>query len=399
MRNGGSAMGSALVVDVDGTLAPIKSDGESYAELEPIWPMVARLRDWQDQGFRIVLTTSRSMRTYAGNLGMINRHTAPGLVEWLERWNIPCDEIYFGKPWPGPHGFYIDDRTLRPDEFLRMTPPPHHGAIPSGPASREVKNEVDTDRLNIVITMAGRGSRFRDAGYDMPKWRIEVEGKTLFDWSLDSLEAFFSPRTQVIFVTLKEDEADTFIAERCAARKIDRYRIVPLPQLTDGQATSALQARATWWPEAPLAIYNIDTHVRPGAMRPEQISGAGWIPCFAAVGDHWSFVKVEQDGAATEVREKVRISPNATLGLYWFQSARLYEQIYRDYFAAAAPNALPERYIAPLYNLMIARGLRVTISNVPGNSIVPLGTPAEVEKFRTAFGRPETEPQYNSIQM
>jgi capsule biosynthesis phosphatase len=389
MREDGSATASALIVDVDGTLAPIKGEGESYADLEPIWPMVAKLRDWRDQGYRIVLTTSRSMRTYGGNLGMINRHTAPALIDWINHWNIPCDEIYFGKPWPGPQGFYIDDRTLRPDEFMRMVPPPAPRDIPVGPTSGEVENEVATDRLNIVITMAGRGSRFRDAGYDTPKWRIEVEGKTLFDWSLDSLEAFLSSRTQLIFVTLKEDQADAFIAERCAARKIERYSIVPLPELTDGQATSALQARAAWWPEAPLAIYNIDTHVRPRAMRPEQIQGAGWIPCFTAADDHWSFVRLGPDGSAAEVKEKVRISPNATLGLYWFRSARLYEQIYRDFFSSSAPDAPPERYIAPLYNLMIERGLRVTISDVPPASIVPLGTPAEVETFRIACVGPK----------
>jgi len=48
-------------------------------------------------------------------------HTAPVLFEWLKKWAIPCDEIHFAKPWPGESGFYVDDRTVRPDEFLQHT--------------------------------------------------------------------------------------------------------------------------------------------------------------------------------------------------------------------------------------------------------------------------------------
>ena len=62
------------------------------------------------------------MRTYGGNIGKINAHTAPELVEWLKKWDIPFDEIIYGKPWAGKHGVYVDDRTVRPDEFLRYSP-------------------------------------------------------------------------------------------------------------------------------------------------------------------------------------------------------------------------------------------------------------------------------------
>ena len=61
------------------------------------------------------------MRTYDGNVGEINKHTAPKLIAWLERWNIPFDELHFGKPWAGRDGFYIDDRAVRPDEFLKLS--------------------------------------------------------------------------------------------------------------------------------------------------------------------------------------------------------------------------------------------------------------------------------------
>lgn len=112
---------NTLIVDIDGTLCPIKPSGESYENLAPHEAMVERLRNYQKKGYTILLYTSRNMRTHRNNVGRINKHTAPILLSWLEKWSIPYDEILFGKPWPGKKGFYIDDRTVRPNEFLNMT--------------------------------------------------------------------------------------------------------------------------------------------------------------------------------------------------------------------------------------------------------------------------------------
>ncbi len=110
-----------LVVDIDGTLCPIKKPEEHYADLEPYQEMVDKLREYQARGYTILLYTARNMKTHKNNLGKINMHTAPLLLKWIEKWNIPCDEILFGKPWPQKKGFYIDDRAVRPDEFLSMS--------------------------------------------------------------------------------------------------------------------------------------------------------------------------------------------------------------------------------------------------------------------------------------
>lgn len=110
-----------LVVDIDGTLCDIKTAGQTYAELVPRADMVSKLREYQQRGYRILLYTSRNMKTHNHNLGLINKHTAPVLLAWLEQWDIPYDEILFGKPWPRSKGFYIDDRAIRPDEFLKLS--------------------------------------------------------------------------------------------------------------------------------------------------------------------------------------------------------------------------------------------------------------------------------------
>ncbi|MCR4806974.1 MAG: capsular biosynthesis protein [Lachnospiraceae bacterium] len=110
--------GLTFIFDIDGTLCPIKGPDEKYEDMIPYRDMVDRIKEYKDQGARIILFTSRNMNTYKGNIGMINANTAKVILKWLEKWDIPYDEIIYGKPWPGPNGFYVDDRTVRPDEFL-----------------------------------------------------------------------------------------------------------------------------------------------------------------------------------------------------------------------------------------------------------------------------------------
>lgn len=95
----------SFVFDIDGTLCPIKKKEENYEDLIPFSDMVNRLKYYKENGARIVLYTSRNMNSYNGNLGLINKYTAKALLEWLEKWEIPYDEIVYGKVWPGHKGF------------------------------------------------------------------------------------------------------------------------------------------------------------------------------------------------------------------------------------------------------------------------------------------------------
>lgn len=111
----------SFIFDVDGTLCPLKKSDEKYEDLVPFDKIVEKIRKYKEQGARIVLFTSRNMNSYNGNIGLINKNTAGILMRWLEKWDIPYDEIIYGKPWPGKYGFYVDDRTVRPDEFMNCS--------------------------------------------------------------------------------------------------------------------------------------------------------------------------------------------------------------------------------------------------------------------------------------
>jgi capsule biosynthesis phosphatase len=105
-----------LIVDIDNTLSiTINSD---YENSKPIISVISKLREYQKLGFTIVLFSSRNMRTFESNIGKINIHTLPKLISWLNKHEVPFDELLVGKPWCGHDGFYIDDRAVRPSEFV-----------------------------------------------------------------------------------------------------------------------------------------------------------------------------------------------------------------------------------------------------------------------------------------
>jgi len=106
-----------LVVDLDGTLT-FEMPNTPYENVRPRQVEIARLREYADQGFRIAIHTARNMRTFGNSVGRINAVTAPIIVEWLKRHEVPFDELYVGKPWCGDGGFYIDDKAIRPSEFV-----------------------------------------------------------------------------------------------------------------------------------------------------------------------------------------------------------------------------------------------------------------------------------------
>ena len=110
---------SSIVIDLDQTIC--YSESGDYMNALPNNEVIAKLREMKNLGFSIVIYTARNMRTFAGNLGKINVHTLPTIIKWLDKYNVPYDEIMVGKPWPGPQGFYVDDKAIRPNEFINLS--------------------------------------------------------------------------------------------------------------------------------------------------------------------------------------------------------------------------------------------------------------------------------------
>lgn len=113
-----------LVVDLDNTICFSNTDPEArkrndtyelYYDPEPNLPLIYKLRLAKKQGYTIVISTSRRMMTHAGDLHKIRADVEAYTTAWLDRYDVPYDELIFGKPFGV---YYIDDKSLRPDEFL-----------------------------------------------------------------------------------------------------------------------------------------------------------------------------------------------------------------------------------------------------------------------------------------
>lgn len=105
-----------IVIDVDNTLT--MGDNKDYSKVSPNMAVIKKLAEYKEAGFQVVLATARNMRTHENSLGKIVAKTVPILAAWCEQHGIEYDELWVGKPWCGTEGFYVDDRAIRPDEFV-----------------------------------------------------------------------------------------------------------------------------------------------------------------------------------------------------------------------------------------------------------------------------------------
>lgn len=239
------------------------------------------------------------------------------------------------------------------------------------------------NKMDVVITMGGLGARFRKMGYTVPKYMIEAKGKTLFEWSMISLEGYTKSTEQYIFIAMKDkkEDVETFINCQCEKLGIKNYQVILLDYLTDGQATTASLAEKYWHPDNALLIYNIDTYVETGEMNSAELKGDGFIPCFQAEGNHWSFVRLDAAGKVVEIKEKKRISDYCTLGAYYFKSCQLYKDLYDEYYSKTQELVNGEKYVAPLYDYLLSKGGEIYISDIKPEKVHVLGTPEELQSF------------------
>lgn len=236
--------------------------------------------------------------------------------------------------------------------------------------------------MTVLITMAGLGTRFSRAGYTLPKYKIFARGRTLFDWSMLSLSHFFDD--QFVFATLTNSDQD-WLLERAGALGIRNVAFSSREQLSRGQAETAYDALPLVPSNEPLWIYNIDTYVADGMHPSDSNACDGCIHVFHNIDPGMSFVRYNQAGEVAEIAEKRVISDWATVGMYGFASAKLFGEIYLDAYERAALSEVGgERYIAPLYQLMLARGARLVAPKLKNADVQILGTPEQVLVFDEA---------------
>jgi dTDP-glucose pyrophosphorylase len=234
--------------------------------------------------------------------------------------------------------------------------------------------------MNVVIPMSGRGSRFSQAGYSLPKPLIDVNGEPMIKVVVDNI----GMKAHYIFLVLKEHDDQYGVTEKlhCMCGK-NPTTVILVDQVTEGAACTVLLARDEINNKKPLLIANSDQWVDwspshfKSYMRREKADGG--ILTFLSDDPKWSFAKVEYlTNRITEVAEKKVISNVATVGVYYFGKG--------SDFVSAAESMIAknirvnnEFYVCPVYNEMIAAGKKVL--NYPIVNMKGLGTPADLEAF------------------
>tara|TARA_Y100000589_G_scaffold218356_1_gene205979 strand:- start:4530 stop:4907 length:378 start_codon:yes stop_codon:yes gene_type:complete len=107
-----------IIIDLDDTIC--KTNNGDYENSIPKKEVIEKIKEYKNLGFQIVIYTSRNMRTYKDNVDLIKANTLPLIIRWLKKFEVPYDQIIVGKPWPSYGGFYVDDKAIRPDEFVNL---------------------------------------------------------------------------------------------------------------------------------------------------------------------------------------------------------------------------------------------------------------------------------------
>jgi NDP-sugar pyrophosphorylase family protein len=230
--------------------------------------------------------------------------------------------------------------------------------------------------LELIMPMAGRGSRFERAGQVVPKPLIPLLGRPFFVWAIEAVTAAM-PDTAITCVVLA-DHVERFGIDRHIRGAFPAARVVAIPEVTRGALDTALFGIAAIGRSTPLLINDCDHafgfSALPAAVRAMREKMTDAILCtFEAVSPNYSYARFGTDGTLVETAEKRVISHRAIAGAYGFASADIFTRAAEAYRRNCPYD---ETFISGVYNELVREGRRVT--GYPLDYHVPFGTPAEL---------------------
>jgi len=232
-------------------------------------------------------------------------------------------------------------------------------------------------KLNVLIPMAGAGSRFSQAGYTFPKPLIEVHGKPMIQVVVENLNI----EANYIFIVQK-DHYEKYNLKYLLNLIAPNCKIVQVEGLTEGAACTTLLAKEFIDNDAPLVMANSDQFVEWNsnecmyAFNADAIDGG--ILTFKATHPKWSYAKIGDDGFVSEVAEKKPISDNATVGVYFWKKGSDYVK-YAEQMIANNIRTNNEFYVCPVFNEAIGDGKKVRVKQI--EKMWGIGTPEDLNYF------------------
>ena len=239
--------------------------------------------------------------------------------------------------------------------------------------------------LNIVIPMAGRGSRFANAGYDRPKPLLDLGGRPMIEWVIENVKP--NSLHRFIFICLAEHLKEYPEVAETLRGLCPNCEIVEIDSVTEGAACTVLLAKELINNEDPLMIANSDQYVDCDIDSYLDSMGEsdGLIMTFEANDPKWSYCRLDENGEVCEVVEKEVVSNLATVGIYNFRRGCDFVEA-AELMIEQDLRVNGEFYVAPAYNLMIQKGAKVRTHSIGKRGkqcMFGLGTPVDFEYFKT----------------
>ena len=232
-------------------------------------------------------------------------------------------------------------------------------------------------KMNVLIPMAGAGSRFEQAGYTFPKPLIDVNGKPMIQRVVENLNM----DARHIFIVQKE-HYEQYSLKHTLNLIAPNCEIVQVEGITEGAACTTLLAKQFINNDEPLVLANSDQYVQWDSNEymyscmADDIDGS--ILTFEATHPKWSYAKLNEQGFVTEVAEKKPISKHATVGIYFWKHGKDYVECAESMIDKDI-RVNNEFYVCPVYNEALLRGARVKTFHI--DKMWGLGTPEDLDLF------------------
>jgi len=369
--------------------------------LEPNLKLQELMRILSNQGYKLAVCSNSIRKTVLTVLAKL------GIIEYMDL-ILSNEDVKNSKPHPEIYWKALSMMSMLPEETLIVEDSPYGLLAASRSKShilrvkkptevtfenidRKIK-EIKTgmkqttpawrdEKLNVLIPMAGAGSRFEQAGYTFPKPLIDVKGRPMIQVVTDNLNI----KANFIYVVQKEHRArynlDTLldlITPGC--------KIVEVDGITEGAACTALLAKKYIDNDSPLFFANSDQFVEWDSneflYKMNETEADGGIVTFKATHPKWSFAKINEEGLVTEVAEKNPISDIATVGFYYWKQGSDFVKYAEDMIEKDI-RVNNEFYVCPVFNQAIQDGKQIRTFNI--DKMWGLGTPEDLNYYLENF--------------
>ena len=370
---------------------------EKLKQLEPSDVLIELMDSLVERGYKIAVCSNSIRKTVLTVLSKL------GIMEFMD-YIISNEDVENSKPHPEMYWNAISKMRCLPEETLIVEDSPYGllAAARSKSHILRVKNTKQTnlkninnklkqiemgeqqstpawrdETLNVLIPMAGAGSRFQQAGYTFPKPLIEVKGKPMIQVVVENLNI----KANFIYVVQKEHR-EKYNLDTLLNLITPNCKIVEVDGITEGAACTALLAKEYIDNDNPLFFANSDQFVEWDSneflYKMNETNADGGIVSFRATHPKWSFAKIDEQGLVTEVAEKNPISDIATVGYYYWKQGSDFVKYAEDMIDKDI-RVNGEFYVCPVFNQAIEDNKEIRTFDIP--KMWGLGTPEDLKEY------------------